>query len=44
MNPIILSALESFPQQLEAHYAAIPADFEAPDSLLFRHNGRTMTA
>jgi len=29
MNPITLSALESFPQQLEMHYAAIPADFKS---------------
>jgi hypothetical protein len=29
MNPITLSALEIFPQQLEAHYAAIPADFKS---------------
>lgn len=27
MNPITLSAIASFPQQLEAHYAAIPAEF-----------------
>lgn len=34
MNPITLSALAAFPQQLEAHYAAFPADFVhwAPDS------------
>jgi hypothetical protein len=34
MNPITLSALASFPQQLEAHYAAIPDDFKdwAPPS------------
>jgi hypothetical protein len=29
MNSITLSALKSFPQQLEAHYAAIPADFKS---------------
>jgi DinB superfamily len=28
MNPITLSALASFPQQLMAHYAAIPAQFK----------------
>jgi hypothetical protein len=27
MNPITLAALAVFPQQLEAHYAAFPADF-----------------
>ncbi|RJF96524.1 DinB family protein [Noviherbaspirillum cavernae] len=27
MNPITLNTLEAFPQQLEAHYAAIPAGF-----------------
>lgn len=34
MNSITLSALASFPQQLEAHYAAIPAEFAhwAPSS------------
>jgi len=34
MNPITLSALEAFPRQLEAHYAAIPAEFKnwAPPS------------
>lgn len=34
MNSITLSALETFPQQLEAHYAAIPAEFKhwAPPS------------
>jgi hypothetical protein len=34
MNPATLSALEAFPQQLEAHYAAIPAEFRnwAPPS------------
>jgi hypothetical protein len=34
MNPATLSALEAFPQQLEAHYAAIPAEFKhwAPPS------------
>ncbi len=34
MNPVTLHALEAFPQQLEAHYAAIPAGFEhwAPPS------------
>jgi len=29
MNDITLSALESFPQQLEAHYAAVPDDFKS---------------
>ena len=28
MNPITLQTLANFPQQLEAHYAAIPADFK----------------
>ena len=28
MNLITLTALESFPQQLAAHYAAIPADYK----------------
>lgn len=28
MNPVTLSALASFPQQLEAHYAAVPAAFK----------------
>lgn len=28
MSPITLSTLENFPQQLEAHYAAIPAEFK----------------
>jgi hypothetical protein len=28
MDPITLSALEAFPRQLEATYAAIPADFK----------------
>lgn len=34
MNPITLNALEAFPQQLEAHYAVIPARFKhwAPSS------------
>jgi hypothetical protein len=34
MNAVTISALEVFPQQLEAHYAAIPAEFKnwAPDS------------
>ena len=34
MNPTTLSALDTFPQQLEAHYAAIPAAFKhwAPPS------------
>jgi hypothetical protein len=34
MNPITVAALEAFPQQLEAHYAAIPASFRqwAPPS------------
>jgi hypothetical protein len=34
MNPTTLSALEAFPQQLEAHYAAIPTQFKhwAPPS------------
>lgn len=34
MNPITLQTLENFPQQLEAHYAAIPAEFKhwAPPS------------
>lgn len=34
MNPITLSALEAFPHQLEATYAAIPTDFKnwAPPS------------
>jgi hypothetical protein len=34
MNTITLSALAAFPQQLEAHYAAIPAEFKhwAPPS------------
>jgi hypothetical protein len=34
MNAITLNALANFPQQLEAHYAAIPADFKhwAPPS------------
>jgi len=27
MNPITLAALRAFPQQLEAHYAAFPAEF-----------------
>ena len=28
MHPITLQALAAFPQQLEAHYAAVPADFK----------------
>lgn len=28
MNPTTLSALEELPQQLEAHYAAIPIGFK----------------
>ena len=28
MNPITLQALAAFPQQLEAHYAAIPTEFK----------------
>src|SRR5262245_13848595 len=28
MNPVTLSALAGFPQQLEAHYAAIPEEFK----------------
>lgn len=34
MNPVTLSAIEVFPQQLEAHYQAIPAEFKgwAPPS------------
>lgn len=28
MNPITLNTLEAFPQQLEAHYAAIPDEFK----------------
>jgi len=34
ITPITLSALAKFPQQLEAHYAAIPAEFKhwAPPS------------
>ena len=28
MNPITLQALAAFPQQLEAHYAAIPPEFK----------------
>lgn len=28
MNTITLSALADFPRQLEAHYAAIPAEFK----------------
>lgn len=34
MNPVTLAALEAFPAQLEAHYAAIPAAFRnwAPPS------------
>jgi hypothetical protein len=34
MNPITLRAIEVFPQQLEAHYQAIPAEFKgwAPTS------------
>jgi hypothetical protein len=34
LNPVTLSALDAFPQQLEAHYAAIPAEFKhwAPSS------------
>jgi hypothetical protein len=34
MNPVTLSALRSFPQQLEEHYAAFPAEFKnwAPSS------------
>src|SRR5215475_10944449 len=34
MNSIIISALVGFPDQLEAHYAAIPAEFKhwAPPS------------
>jgi hypothetical protein len=34
MNAVTISALEVFPQQLEAHYAAIPAEFKnwAPGS------------
>jgi DinB superfamily len=28
MNDITLQALEHFPEQLEAHYAAIPSDFQ----------------
>jgi len=34
MNPITLEALAAFPQQLEAHYAAIPTAFKhwTPDS------------
>jgi hypothetical protein len=34
MNPVTLAALRDFPQQLEAHYAAFPAEFRnwAPSS------------
>lgn len=34
MNPVTLTALEAFPQQLEAHYAAFPAQYQhwAPPS------------
>jgi hypothetical protein len=34
MNPVILAALRAFPQQLEVHYAAFPAEFKnwAPPS------------
>ncbi|MGH8435623.1 MAG: DinB family protein [Pseudomonas sp.] len=34
MNPITLNTLKAFPQQLEAHYAAIPVEFKhwAPPS------------
>ena len=34
MNAVTLHALQAFPQQLEAHYAAIPAEFKnwAPSS------------
>lgn len=34
MNPITLNTLKAFPQQLEAHYAAIPSEFKhwAPPS------------
>ena len=34
MNLVTLSALEAFPKQLEAHYAAVPAEFKnwAPPS------------
>ena len=34
MNPVTLAALRTFPQQLEAHYAAFPAEFKnwAPPS------------
>ncbi|MQR02691.1 DinB family protein [Glaciimonas soli] len=34
MNAITLDTLKAFPQQLEAHYAAIPAEYKnwAPDS------------
>jgi hypothetical protein len=34
LNPVTLSALDAFPQQLEAHYAAIPAEYKhwAPSS------------
>lgn len=34
MNPVTLSALAAFPDQLEAHYAAFPADYThwAPSS------------
>lgn len=28
MNPVTLAALEAFPDQLEAHYAAVPAQFK----------------
>src|SRR6478609_1045813 len=28
MSPVTLAALAAFPQQLEAHYAAIPAEFK----------------
>ena len=29
MNPVTLGALQAFPQQLEAHYAAVPVAFRA---------------
>ena len=34
MNPVTLAALRAFPQQLEEHYAAVPAEFKnwAPPS------------
>ena len=34
MNPTTIAALQAFPQQLEAHYAAVPAEFKhwAPPS------------